>query len=241
MADPRAVGPVPGGHHHPDDRDRRSARLLGERLAESERGAPPGRRPPRGRPARRTPGCTAQLVERRPARPASSTSGSGWPARSTTPSPTGLTGIVTQLEAAQQAADRPDERDPPHRQCSAPRAREPLRGPPVARGRPAGGPRVGEPARGAGVGRRPLVGDQRRPRRGHDHRRAGRRSTPRSSRRCCGRRRRPSRTSRSTPRRRGSGVTLSFMGDVVALDVRDDGVGFEVSEGRAAHGCRASG
>src|SRR5690349_17366795 len=28
------------------------------------------------------------------------------------------------------------------------------------------------------------------------------------------------------------GVTLSFMGDVVALDVRDDGVGFEVSEGR---------
>ena len=29
------------------------------------------------------------------------------------------------------------------------------------------------------------------------------------------------------------GVTLSFMGDVVALDVRDDGVGFEVSEGRA--------
>ena len=29
------------------------------------------------------------------------------------------------------------------------------------------------------------------------------------------------------------GVTLSFMGDVVALDVRDDGVGFEVSDGRA--------
>ena len=29
------------------------------------------------------------------------------------------------------------------------------------------------------------------------------------------------------------GVTLSFMGDVVTLDVRDDGVGFEVSEGRA--------
>ena len=29
------------------------------------------------------------------------------------------------------------------------------------------------------------------------------------------------------------GVTLSFMGDVVALDVRDDGIGFEVSEGRA--------
>ena len=28
------------------------------------------------------------------------------------------------------------------------------------------------------------------------------------------------------------GVTLSFMGDVVALDVRDNGVGFEVSEGR---------
>jgi signal transduction histidine kinase len=32
------------------------------------------------------------------------------------------------------------------------------------------------------------------------------------------------------------GVTLSFMGDVVALDVRDDGVGFEVSEGRAHSG-----
>jgi signal transduction histidine kinase len=29
------------------------------------------------------------------------------------------------------------------------------------------------------------------------------------------------------------GVTLSFMGDVVTLDVRDDGVGFEVTEGRA--------
>jgi signal transduction histidine kinase len=29
------------------------------------------------------------------------------------------------------------------------------------------------------------------------------------------------------------GVTLSFMGDVVTLDVRDDGVGFELSEGRA--------
>jgi signal transduction histidine kinase len=29
------------------------------------------------------------------------------------------------------------------------------------------------------------------------------------------------------------GVTLSFMGDVVALDVRDDGIGFEVSDGRA--------
>jgi signal transduction histidine kinase len=28
------------------------------------------------------------------------------------------------------------------------------------------------------------------------------------------------------------GVTLSFMGDIVTLDVRDDGVGFEVSEGR---------
>jgi signal transduction histidine kinase len=32
------------------------------------------------------------------------------------------------------------------------------------------------------------------------------------------------------------GVTLSFMGDVVALDVRDDGVGFEVSEGRVRSG-----
>ena len=27
------------------------------------------------------------------------------------------------------------------------------------------------------------------------------------------------------------GMTLSFMGDVVTLDVRDDGIGFEVSEG----------
>jgi signal transduction histidine kinase len=32
------------------------------------------------------------------------------------------------------------------------------------------------------------------------------------------------------------GVTLSFMGDVVSLDVRDDGVGFEVTEGRARAG-----
>jgi signal transduction histidine kinase len=32
------------------------------------------------------------------------------------------------------------------------------------------------------------------------------------------------------------GVTLSFIGDVVALDVRDDGVGFEVSEGRVKSG-----
>jgi signal transduction histidine kinase len=32
------------------------------------------------------------------------------------------------------------------------------------------------------------------------------------------------------------GVTLSFMGDVVTLDVRDDGVGFEVSEGQSRSG-----
>src|SRR5262245_23947458 len=31
-----------------------------------------------------------------------------------------------------------------------------------------------------------------------------------------------------------AGITLSFMGDVVTLDVRDDGVGFEVPEGREA-------
>ena len=30
-----------------------------------------------------------------------------------------------------------------------------------------------------------------------------------------------------------AGVTLSYMGDVVTLDVRDDGVGFEVPDARA--------
>ena len=31
-----------------------------------------------------------------------------------------------------------------------------------------------------------------------------------------------------------AGLTLSYMGDVVMLDVRDDGVGFEVAPGGAA-------
>ena len=37
-----------------------------------------------------------------------------------------------------------------------------------------------------------------------------------------------------------AGVTLSYMGDVVALDVRDDGVGFEVRRSREPDAARAS-
>ena len=65
------------------------------------------------------------------------------------------------------------------------------------------------------------------PGRGHRDRRRRSRSTPRSRSPCCGRPRRRSRTWPGTPRRGARRLTLSYMGDEVTLDVRDDGVGFD--------------
>ena len=70
-----------------------------------------------------------------PARPACSTSGSGWPGRSTTPSPRALTAILTQLEAPTTCAGRPAawRLDRTH-----PGQGEPERGPPIGAGAPPG-------------------------------------------------------------------------------------------------------
>ena len=87
---------------------------------------------------------------------------------------------------------------------------------------------------GAGRRRRALVGAQRRAGRRSPRPATPCRSTPRSRSRCCAPRRRRSPTSPSTPAPTRAGLTLSYMGDVVTLDVRDDGVGFEVPDGSRA-------
>ena len=74
-----------GGHRDPDGRDRVRRRSLGERLSRAERAAAAGRSPTARPRSRRTRACTPSCWPRR-GRPASSTSGSGWRARSTTPS-----------------------------------------------------------------------------------------------------------------------------------------------------------
>ena len=153
----------------------------------------------------------------------------------------GLTGIVTQLEAAGRPRDRPEEHSR-HIDNAARLARESLvEARRSVEAAAAGGARVGEPAGRARVGRGRWSAINGIPVEVDDHGRAGRRSTRRSSRRCCGRRRRRSPTSPKHARATRVGVTLSFMGDVVALDVRDDGVGLRGVRGPGRARRRASG
>ena len=140
----------------------------------------------------------------------------------------GLTGIVTQLEAAEQARDRPEDWQRHVENAHRPGPREPVRGAAVGRGLAARAPRDGTAAGGA------------------------RRGRPRSGRRSTASRSRSTTTGDVQPlhpeievallrtaqealanvakhaRASRAGLTLSYMGDVVTLDVRDDGVGFEV-------------
>ena len=137
----------------------------------------------------------------------------------------GLIGIVTQLEAAEQARDRPADRDR-HLDNAERLARESLTEArrSVEASLP-GGARGRDAARRAG-GRRPrVVGDQWHPGRRHDHRRAIALHPEievallRTGAGGAGERRPACRAHRA------SALTLSFMGDVVTLDVRDDGAG----------------
>ena len=66
------------------------------------------------------------------------------------------------------------------------------------------------------------------------------RSTRRSRWRCCGSRRRRWPMSPSTPGRPARRLTLSYMGDVVTLDIRDDGVGFVSSDDDGTRAVSAS-
>ena len=144
----------------------------------------------------------------------------------------GLTGIVTQLEAAEQASDRPADRQR-HVRNAIGLARESLSE--ARRSVEALRPEHLETARlpdALAEVARAVVGAQRRARRGGHH---GRR--PAAPRRGRGGAAadgaggaRP--TSPSTPMRSRAWLTLSYMGDVVTLDVRDDGVGFTVPDDR---------
>ena len=139
----------------------------------------------------------------------------------------GLTGIITQLQAAEQAAGDPAGWRR-HFAAATRLARESLseatavggRAAPRAAGDRPAGRRAGRRGRAAGrrcTGSRPRSPPPARP---------GRcRPTPSS--RCCGPRRRRWPTWPSTRRRPGSALTLSYMENEVALDVRDDGRGFD--------------
>ena len=126
---------------------------------------------------------------------------------------------------------------PAPRTPHAARAREPDRGAPVrrrrcgpSRWRTRGCPRRWRPRRAR------WSRAQRRPRRRHDDRRAAAAAPDDRGRRCCGPPRRRWPTSPSTPRAERVGLTLSYMDDVVTLDVRDDGVGFDVDGTASGHG-----
>ena len=146
----------------------------------------------------------------------------------------GLTGVVTQLEAAEQAPGPAGRQRQRHVENARGLARESLS---EAR-------RSVEalPARAARDGaacptRSPTSRSSGRTLNGvpvevdHDRRRPA--APPRGrGRRCCGPRRRRWPTSPSHASASRAGLTLSYMGDVVTLDVRDDGVGFDVPDGR---------
>ncbi len=148
----------------------------------------------------------------------------------------GLTGIVTQLEAAEQAVDRPDERErhignamrlareslaEARRSVEASRP-EVLEGATLEEGLAAVAERWSEmseiPVEFVVTGE--TLAFTRRSRMPY----CGPTGGPRQHRKARGRSR--------------VGVTLSYMGDVVTLDVRDDGIGFDASNGT---GDRASG
>ena len=103
------VDVLPRDHRRPDDRDQRRR---GDRREDdrAERGTPRRRSPGSRRRWRRTPASTPSCSPRH-ARRASSTSGSGWRSEIHDTIAQGLTGIITQLEAANQAVDRPADRD----------------------------------------------------------------------------------------------------------------------------------
>jgi signal transduction histidine kinase len=144
----------------------------------------------------------------------------------------GLTGVVTQLEAAQAAADRPDEHNR-HIDNAARLARESLvearRS--VEAARPEALERASLPAALASVAARwsalndvPVeVTTTGEPVALHPEIESALLRTAQEALANVAKHASAARV----------GVTLSFMGDVVALDVRDDGIGFEVSEGQA--------
>jgi signal transduction histidine kinase len=144
----------------------------------------------------------------------------------------GLTGVVTQLEAAKAAADRPSERDR-HIENAASLARESLRE--ARRSLEAARPEVLEssslpdamasvarswsalndvPVEVTTTGQAILLNPEIES------------ALLRTAQEALENVARHANATRVA-------VTLSFMGDVVTLDVRDDGVGFELSEGRA--------
>ena len=142
----------------------------------------------------------------------------------------GLTGIVTQLEAAEQAEDRPGATGSVTSTTRPPRSREPVRGAALGRGvapealeRRDLSDALGEVA---SSGRDPTASRSR-------SRRPGARALHpeievallRTAQEALANVAQHARATRA-------GVTLSYMGDVVTLDVRDDGVGFEVSRTR---------
>jgi hypothetical protein len=89
--------------------------------------------------------------------------------RSTTPPAQGLTGIITQLQAAERHGQAQDER---RLSSSWPPSwpGQPNRGPPVGPGHPARAAGVGPAARGTGRRRQQVDADPRGARYGHDHR-----------------------------------------------------------------------
>ena len=138
----------------------------------------------------------------------------------------GLVGIITQLEAA--ADRRRRGLAAPHRRRARPGTGEPRRGAPLGPGARPGRARPGPAGRSAdGTVASKWSAPQWRGR-DHDHdRNAASRCARRSRSRCCAPPRRRSRTSPSTRAPARVALTLSYMDDVVSLDVRDDGVGFD--------------
>ena len=145
----------------------------------------------------------------------------------------GLTGIVTQLEAADQARDRPADRDR-HLENAERLARESLAE--ARRSVEASMPaalEAGTPARGARRGRPRMVGAQRRSRSRSPSPATSSRSIPEIE---VALLRTAQEALANVARHAGATrawLTLSYMGDVVTLDVRDDGVGFTVRRATA--------
>ncbi len=180
--------------------------------------------------------------ERRPARPAPRPGPRGGRARRAPADgreihdtlAQGLTGIITQLQAAEQLHEVPDPWRRPFERGEGPGPGQPQRGPPLGR-RPAAGPAL-ETARLsealADVSER-WSALQGIPVQGHHHRH-GPAARPRHRVRAAAHR--PGGAGQRGQARRGDagGVTLSLSGGEVALDVRDDGKGFDLSRSPAA-------
>ena len=136
----------PGVHHRPPDRPERVLRLHRDQADGGGQATPGTAAPPRGR-RRRTPGCAQLLTQAREAGVLDERQRMAREMHDTLAQ--GLTGIITQLEATEQAAGRPEQWQRHADQARA-LARTSLSRPPVGAGpaaRAAGG---SQPAAGAG-------------------------------------------------------------------------------------------